>query len=193
VLALLVAVAFSALMAACGGDAQSSSTTRAAAEEATAEPAVTVTPSAVTEPSPTMAPTEEPTALAPPEATATPEPAPVPTRRPSAPPTIAPAEPTATTPPPAYQPITVEVVASGRRFSPGTLTIPAHVVVTLLMRNVDAGVPHDIGVNVVGGGRTETCAGPCAGTLVFAAHQAGSYHFFCSLHPEMVGDLTVTE
>jgi plastocyanin len=192
VVAFLVAVTLSAFAAACRDDGQSHLTTRSAAEEASAEPAVTVTPSAVTEPSPTMAPTEEPPALAPPEATATPEPAPVPARRPPAP-TSAPAEPTATTPPQTYQPITVEVVASGQRFSPDSLTIPAHVVVTLVMRNVDAGVLHDIGVNVVGGGRTETCAGPCTGTLVFAAHLAGSYHFFCSLHPEMVGDLMVTE
>jgi plastocyanin len=85
----------------------------------------------------------------------------------------------------------VTVVARSLAFSPAVLTIPAHVVVTLVMRNEDSGVLHDVGVDVVGGGRTETCAGPCTSNFVFAAHQPGSYHFFCSLHPEMVGDLKV--
>jgi plastocyanin len=84
------------------------------------------------------------------------------------------------------------VVARNLRFTPNSLTIPAHVVVTLVMKNEDSGVPHDLGVNVVGGGRTETCSGPCTSSFAFAAHVPGSYHFFCSLHPEMVGDLHVT-
>jgi plastocyanin len=86
----------------------------------------------------------------------------------------------------------VAVATRSLQFSPGTITIPAHAVVTLVMRNEDGGVPHDVGVNVVGGGRTETCTGPCTASFVFAAHVPGSYHFFCSLHPEMVGDLRVT-
>jgi len=85
------------------------------------------------------------------------------------------------------------VTARGLAFLPNSLTIPAHVVVTLVMDNQDSGVPHDLGVDVVGGGRTETCNGPCESSVTFAAHVPGSYHFFCSLHPEMVGDLRVVE
>jgi plastocyanin len=91
------------------------------------------------------------------------------------------------------EPITLTVTAKGIKFLPGSLTIPAHVAVTLVMDNQDTGVLHDLGVNVVGGGRTETCKGPCKSSFVFAAHVPGPYHFFCSLHPEMVGDLRVTE
>jgi plastocyanin len=104
-----------------------------------------------------------------------------------------PAATPATSPAPSYEPITLIVTARGLKFQPESLSIPAHVAVTLIMDNLDTGVAHDIGVNVVGGGRTETCAGPCKSSFVFAAHVAGSYHFFCSLHPEMVGDLRVTE
>jgi plastocyanin len=99
----------------------------------------------------------------------------------------------ATSSAPSYDPITLTVTARGIKFLPGALTIPAHVAVTLVMDNQDTGVAHDLAVNVVGGGRTETCAGPCKSSFVFAAHVPGSYHFFCSLHPEMVGELRVTE
>jgi plastocyanin len=132
----------------------------------------------------TLPPTEQPTVVptAEPTATAAVVASPPPTRQP-VPPTAA---------PPALDPITVTVVARNLSFSPNSLTIPAHVVVTLVMQNQDSGVSHDVGVNVVGGGRTETCPGPCTTSFVFAAHVPGSYHFFCSLHPEMVGDLRVT-
>jgi plastocyanin len=104
-----------------------------------------------------------------------------------------PAATPATSPAPSYDPITLTVTARNIEFLPNSLTIPAHVAVMLVMDNRDAGVLHDLGVNVVGGGRTETCEGPCKSSFVFAAHVPGSYHFFCSLHPEMVGDLHVTE
>ena len=102
----------------------------------------------------------------------------------------APTLPTST--PASLEPVTLTVMARNLSFSPNSLTIPAHVTVTLVMRNEDSGVLHDVGVNVVGGGRTETCSGPCSSSFVFAAHQPGDYQFFCSLHPEMVGELRVT-
>ncbi len=86
---------------------------------------------------------------------------------------------------------TLRVYTRGLSVEPAVLSIPSHVPVTLVMVNEHAGVPHDIGVNVVGGGRTDTCTGPCTSSFVFAAHVPGSYEFFCSLHPEMVGRLTV--
>jgi plastocyanin len=61
------------------------------------------------------------------------------------------------------------------------------------MDNKDDGVLHDIGVSVVGGGRTETCTGPCTSRFDFGAHVVGNFQFFCSLHPEMVGDLVVKQ
>jgi plastocyanin len=137
----------------------------------------------------TPAATEEPTTA--PTAVAT-EAA---TQRPAAPTLTAPIVPTSAVPtsaPAALQPITLTVVARNLSFSPSALTIPAHVSVTLVMRNEDPGVMHDIGVNVVGGGRTETCPGPCTDSFVFAAPEPGAYQFFCSLHPEMVGELRVT-
>jgi len=132
----------------------------------------------------TLAATEEPTTA--PTAVAT-EAA---TQRPAAPTLTAPIVPTSA--PAALQPITLTVVARNLSFSPSALTIPAHVSVTLVMRNEDSGVMHDIGVNVVGGGRTGTCPGPCTDSFVFAADEPGAYQFFCSLHPEMAGELRVT-
>lgn len=110
-----------------------------------------------------------------------PAPTPQPAQATAVPPTLtAPAEP-----------LTLRVVARDLSFEPAALTIPAHTPVTLEMVNEHDGVLHDIGVNVVGGGRTDTCAGPCTSSFVFAAHVVGQYQFFCSLHPEMVGSLTV--
>jgi plastocyanin len=84
-------------------------------------------------------------------------------------------------------------VARDLRFAASSLAIPQHVEVILVMRNEDTGVSHDVGVNVPGGGRSETCAGPCTSSVAFAVHQPGRYHFFCSLHPEMVGELVTSE
>jgi len=137
---------------------------------------------------------------------ATEEPSAAPTAVPTAPATQPPAAPTLAppaTPPPApaasqppaptaSQPVTLTVVARNLSFSPSALTVPARVSVELVMRNEDAGVLHDIGVSVVGGGRTQTCLGPCTDSFVFAAAEAGGYHFFCSPHPEMVGELRVS-
>jgi plastocyanin len=141
---------------------------------------------------------EQPSATAPPAQTSTPDAAPTVTSTVAAPTgfqatTQRPA-PAPTSPPPAVapQPVTLTVVAKDLKFSPGTLSVPAHAVVTLVMRNEDSGVLHDLGVNVVGGGRTDTCSGPCTSSFGFAAHVPGSYHFFCSLHPDMVGELKVT-
>ena len=91
------------------------------------------------------------------------------------------------------RPIVVTVVARDLRFEPAVLTIPPHTVITLVMENEDEGVLHDIGVTVVGGGRTETCAGPCTSRFDFGAHVAGKFQFFCSIHPGMAGDLNVQQ
>lgn len=162
-----------------GGERKASSPTPGAETVATPVVASVATVAATPIP-PTVAPSPEPSATA---VTVASQP----------PPTIRPAEPVLpTAAPPAVDPITLTVVARNLSFSPAALTIQAHAVVTLIMKNEDSSVPHDLGVNVVGGGRTETCPGPCTSSFVFAAHEAGSYHFFCSLHPEMVGDLRVT-
>lgn len=149
-------------------------TATATAEPESPEPpptdvaATAVANTVIAEPSPTMA------VATPQAATAT-----------SIPPT-----PTAT-PTASLEPVSVRVFARGLSFEPSALSIPSHVPVTLEMVNEHDGVLHDVGVNVVGGGRTDTCAGPCTSSVVFAAHVPGSYQFFCSLHPEMVGSLTV--
>jgi len=177
------------LLAACGGsddDTQPSPS----AQAATRTVALIETPASTPEATPTPAP---------PEASATPAPAPTltPTATPVQPalqPSLAPLSPSPTaSPATSLEPITLTVTARNIEFLPGSLTIPAHVAVTLVMDNQDTGVLHDLGVNVVGGGRTETCKGPCESSFVFAAHVPGLYHFFCSLHPEMVGELRVTE
>ena len=89
-------------------------------------------------------------------------------------------------------PIVVSLRALNLAFSAQTLRVPAGVPVTLVLENEDVSVAHDIGVSLPGVGLSEACSGPCTTSVAFTAQAAGRYDFFCSIHPDMVGDLIVT-
>ena len=63
--------------------------------------------------------------------------------------------------------------------------------VTVTMQNEDSGVDHNLAFSLPGQGLGETCTGPCTATQTFTANPAGSYFFFCSIHPEMFGTFIV--
>lgn len=123
--------------------------------------------------------------LAPPTATAFPTVTSEPTRAASAPQSSGQL-------PQRVEPVRVELRAQNLKFSLDSLSVPAHAEVTFVLHNDDLTVLHDIGAGLPGVGHSEACAGPCTVSLTFVAHEPGRYDFFCSVHPEMVGDLVVT-
>jgi plastocyanin len=178
----LIGIAVSVLLlVACGS--KSNGTADRPQPSASAERTATQPPTAGV---PTAAPTDavEPTPL-PPTATALS----VPTTVPLAP---APTQRSSSQSPQRVEPVKVELQANDLKFSVERLTVPAHAEVTIVLRNNDTAVLHDIGAALPGVGHSAACAGPCTVSLTFAAHEAGRYHFFCSIHPDMVGDLIVT-
>jgi len=60
--------------------------------------------------------------------------------------------------------------------------------VTLTLQNKDVLVAHN--VMVTGFGTSPDCTGPCETSLTFSAGP-GSYRFSCTIHPDMVGTLTL--
>jgi plastocyanin len=60
--------------------------------------------------------------------------------------------------------------------------------VTVVLNNLDTGVPHDLSIDGVG--VSGDCTGPCTVELHFSAIP-GAYAFHCTFHPDMTGTLTV--
>lgn len=130
-----------------------------------------------------------------PEATATQRPAPpsptaAPTQAPTAEPTAAPAP---TSPPQTGggggggASSTTVVVAQALEFVNKSVTARAGNF-TLVLQNKDLLVPHDIRVDGFPG--SASCTGVCETSTTFSAGP-GSYRFSCTVHPEMVGTLTL--
>ena len=117
-------------------------------------------------PSVTPSPTVQPSPTA--EPTATPTSAPLPTATPSAPSSVA-------------------VTAKGLAFLETHLFARAGDV-TVVLSNLDSGVPHNVSID--GLGVTGDCTGPCSTTLSFTA-APGDYAFHCTFHPDMTGSLTL--
>ena len=61
----------------------------------------------------------------------------------------------------------------------------------MTFNNQDSGIPHSLSFNGVPGAANETCTGPCTTTNTFTAPAAGTYGFFCNVHPDMTGSLIV--
>ena len=86
-------------------------------------------------------------------------------------------------------PARVEIVARSLQFSPRAVTVAANAEVTIVFRNEDAGVLHNVAVY-----RDRTAAqsifvgelfpGVATREYVFASPQAGSYFFRCDVHPD---------
>jgi mono/diheme cytochrome c family protein/plastocyanin len=88
---------------------------------------------------------------------------------------------------------TVSVSAQNFAFDPKTLEAPADKAFNIAFDNKDAGVPHDVDIKKADG--TKVADNPIdsgtQATYPIPALPAGEYTFFCSVHPQMTGTLTV--
>jgi plastocyanin len=85
-------------------------------------------------------------------------------------------------------PLALTIVARDMAFDGQTIAVPANVIVTVTLQNNDVDIAHDFGVSLLDVPHTETCFGPCEGSITFVAPR-GTYSFHCSVHAEMVGTL----
>jgi len=87
------------------------------------------------------------------------------------------------------------VIASGIAFDTKELKFTADQPTAIWFQNRDNGVPHNIAISATQGGPT-TFDGKIIeqGAIVYTvpAYGAGAYFFFCKVHPNMNGTVTVT-
>lgn len=180
-----------AVIAGCGGGddeasatptptpaASAAATQSVATATATATPVATATPTAT--PQPTPAPTQAPTQAPPPVVTQAPAPPPVVTQAPPPPPVV-----TQPPPPPPSAPSAASVSASGLAFSPGSVVVAVGGSVT--WTNNDA-FQHDVTADG-GAFQSSTLEKGDGFTASFAS--AGSFAYHCTIHPFMLGTVTV--
>ena len=85
------------------------------------------------------------------------------------------------------------VVAKDMAFNPTSLTIPADTAAQITLDNQDS-VPHNIAIKDAAGAsafKGEVFSGPAKKTYDVNPLAAGSYTFWCEVHPNMTGTLTV--
>ena len=87
--------------------------------------------------------------------------------------------------------MTLAIVATNLVFSRQSISVPANTQVTVNFTNNDTSVPHDFGVSIPFVPHTNTCNGPCTGSITFNSGPAGTYTFQCSVHADMVGPFIV--
>ncbi|HEY8988049.1 MAG TPA: cupredoxin domain-containing protein, partial [Candidatus Limnocylindrales bacterium] len=87
------------------------------------------------------------------------------------------------------------ITAQGIKFDVATLTAPADKPFTVTFDNKDAGTPHDFDITDASGAKVfdgKDFPGPAVKTYDVPALKAGTYKFFCSIHPALMnGVLTV--
>ena len=88
------------------------------------------------------------------------------------------------------------IVAMGVKFDLASLTVAAGKAFTIVFDNQDAGIPHNVAIHQGTATGTEVFKGeifPGVGTRTYSvpALTAGTYTFVCTVHPNMVGTLTV--
>ena len=99
---------------------------------------------------------------------------------------------TAAPAPSATPAVTVQMSATNNVFDPQSLNVPAGAVYAIQFTNNDT-VPHNVAItNGPPGSKGEVFGGPGERTYVFPALTAGSYQFFCEVHPEMIGTIQAT-
>ena len=84
----------------------------------------------------------------------------------------------------------ITVNANGNNFDRSTIRVRAGDQVAATFQNNDSGVEHNLSFSLPGLGHGETCKGPCSTSQTFTARTAGSFFFFCTLHP-ISGDFIV--
>jgi plastocyanin len=88
------------------------------------------------------------------------------------------------------------IVAMGVKYDLSALTVAAGKAFSIVFDNQDAGIPHNIAIHQGTAMGTEVFKGeifPGVGTRTYSvpALTAGTYAFVCTVHPNMVGTLTV--
>jgi plastocyanin len=81
-------------------------------------------------------------------------------------------------------------------FDPSTLTAPADTPLTITLVNKDPAVPHNFAIQKGNPDGSDWIGQPNANGGQTATYQApplkaGTYTFFCAIHPNMKGTLTV--
>jgi plastocyanin len=102
-----------------------------------------------------------------------------------------------TTGPPGGGGSDITVTAKGIAFDTAEITLPAGLESTITLVNEDAGVQHNIAIStdasmsdVLFDG--ELITGPATVTYTIPPLEPGSYYFYCVVHPNMNGVVTVT-
>jgi plastocyanin len=88
----------------------------------------------------------------------------------------------------------VEISAMGIQFEQKDVTAPADTAFTIRFDNKDAGVPHNVEIKDAGGAsvfKGEIFSGAAVKDYAVPALPAGTYQFICTVHPNMIGTLTV--
>lgn len=113
----------------------------------------------------------------------------------SAVPTIPPgaSQPADPTPVGGSGPPGARITAFNLAFDPATLTVPAGEPFTIVFDNRDQGIPHDIVIKDPAGNelvKSAIITGPAREELGIGALEPGTYPFVCTIHPNMVGEIT---
>jgi plastocyanin len=92
--------------------------------------------------------------------------------------------------------VTLQLSASGIAYDKTELAAPANTPFQIDFTNNDAGIPHNVSIHAGSATGTEVFKGEIftgsgARTYDVPALPAGTYTFVCSVHPNMVGTLTV--
>jgi plastocyanin len=92
--------------------------------------------------------------------------------------------------------VTLQLTASGIAYDTTELSAPANTPFQIDFTNNDAGIPHNVSIHEGSATGTEVFKGEIfsgtgARTYDVPALPAGTYTFVCSVHPNMVGTLTV--
>ena len=110
--------------------------------------------------------------------------------------TSAPSSGASSAPSGSANPSLVKISALGFKYEQATATAPAGTPFQVAFENKDAGVAHNIALHQGGPTGAELFRGPifngiATRTYDVPALDAGTYAFVCTVHPTMVGTLTV--
>ena len=88
---------------------------------------------------------------------------------------------------------TAELSAQNIAFDKTALSVPAGAAFQLVFHNDDAGIPHNVEIKDGTGAKVfdgEIFSGVDSRTYDVSSLPAGTYKFACTVHPNMVGELT---
>lgn len=85
----------------------------------------------------------------------------------------------------------LSISARDLKFDKGCLAAPADQAFTINFSNKEAGVPHNVTIEVAHTSTDalftgDTVTGPTKTTYRVGALRAGTYHFHCTIHPELM-------